>query len=62
MKYKITLVGNFRASFTSESQYLATLRGMGHEVFPLQEQEATSRDILEKGLGSDLVVFVHTHG
>lgn len=59
---KITFVGNFKVPHSSESQYLVTLRTLGHTVYPLQEQEATSEQILESGLKSDLVVFIHTHG
>lgn len=62
MSKKITLVGNFRSPYSSESQYLDTLRNLGHEVFPLQEQATSSEKILEQGLNSDLVVFIHTHG
>lgn len=35
---------------------------MGHTVVRLQEQKATGDEILAESLGSQLLVFVHTHG
>ena len=58
---KITLVGNFLFPYSSESQYVVTLRELGHEVFKLQEGTATAKDILASGLNSDLLIFIHSH-
>ncbi len=60
--YNILFVGNFNASFTSETHHVKTLHSMGHKVTRLQEGVATAEQILEEGLASDLVVFIHTHG
>lgn len=59
---KITFVGNFHVNFTSETHHCNTLQSMGHQVIRLQEGATTTDQILSNGLGSDLVVWVHTHG
>ena len=35
---------------------------MGHEVVRLQESEATSEEVFNNAISSDLFVWVHTHG
>jgi hypothetical protein len=58
---KITFLGNFRVDFTTESHHAKTLESLGHTVFRLQESEATSEEILENAVRSNLFVWVHTH-
>lgn len=59
---KIVFVGNFRVDFSTETHHAASLETLGHQVIRLQETIATSEEILEKALSSDMLVFVHTHG
>lgn len=59
---KITFVGNFRVSYTSETHHANTLESMGHKVTRLQEGDINASVILQYGLQSNLVVWVHTHG
>jgi hypothetical protein len=59
---KITFLGNFRVDYTSESHHAKTLESLGHEVVRLQESEATSEDVFNNAINSDLFVWVHTHG
>jgi len=59
---KITILGNFRADYSSESHHKKSLESLGHEVVALQETEATSREILDAALTSQLFVWIHTHG
>lgn len=58
---KITFVGNFNVDFTSETHHANSLRSLGHQVVRLQEGQATTDQILQHGLNSQLVVWVHTH-
>ena len=58
---KIVFLGNFGVPFSSENHHLSSLEALGHEVVPLQEQEATSIDILLEACRADLFVWVHTH-
>ena len=59
---KIAFLGNFRVSYASETHHWKTLESMGHTVTKLQETEATSEQVLETALESDLFIWVHTHG
>jgi glycosyltransferase involved in cell wall biosynthesis len=59
---KITFLGNFRVDYTTETHHTKTLESMGHQVIKLQESEATSEDVLNNAISSDLFVWVHTHG
>jgi len=59
---KITFLGNFRVSYSSEMHHVKTLESMGHEVVKLQETRATAKQVLQNALDSDLFVWVHTHG
>lgn len=58
---KITFVGNFDVSYSSESHHAASLEALGHEVTRLREGKTRGDDILDHGLRSDMLVFVHTH-
>lgn len=57
----ITFVGNFQVDYSSESHHKKTLEGMGHTVIPLQEGVATSVQIYNHAIKSDMLVWVHTH-
>lgn len=60
---KVAFLGNFRAGFCSENDYLWTMRErLGFEVVTLQETEATGETIQETAAGCDLFFWVHTHG
>jgi hypothetical protein len=59
---KITFLGNFRVDYTTETHHTKTLESMGHEVVRLQESEATSEEVFNNAISSDLFVWVHTHG
>lgn len=59
---RITLVGNVGCGHSSESHHAKSLESLGHEVVRLQEGKARGEEILEQGLLSDMLVFVHTHG
>jgi len=59
---RITFLGNFQITFTSENHYLKSLIKMGHEVIPLQEGEASAEQILLEAEKSDMFFWVHTHG
>jgi hypothetical protein len=60
---KIVFVGNFAVSYSSENDYLWTLREkLGIEVVTLQEQETTGEEIEALSLQADALFWVHTHG
>jgi hypothetical protein len=59
---KITFLGNFQVSFSSESHHAASLEALGHQVIRLQEAETSAETILDWALSSQLFVWVHTHG
>jgi hypothetical protein len=57
----ITFLGNFQVSFSSETHHAKSLQALGHTVIQLQENEATSEQVLENALRSRLFIWVHTH-
>lgn len=59
---RITFVGNFEVSYSSENHHARSLEALGHEVIRLQEGQATGDQILAEALTSECLVFVHTHG
>lgn len=59
---KIALLGNFRAPYTSESDYKWTLESMGHTVFKLQETERTGEEVFDIASRCDAFMYIHTHG
>lgn len=61
-RLRITLVGNVNCGHSSETHHALSLESLGHEVVRLQEGKARGEEILEEGLLSDMLVFVHTHG
>jgi len=58
----ITFVGNFGVSYSSETHHANTLEALGHQVIRLQEGKASVDEIYNSALGSNLLVWVHTHG
>jgi hypothetical protein len=58
----IVFLGNFRVDYSSESHHAKTLESMGHTVVRMQETEATSEDIYQQALNSDMFIWIHTHG
>lgn len=59
---RITFLGNFGVSYSSETHHKKSLEALGHEVIALQEGQATTDQILESARNSDMLVWVHTHG
>lgn len=59
---KITFLGNFAVSYSSENHHKKSLEALGHEVIALQEAHVRSEVILRQALESDVFVWVHTHG
>lgn len=59
---KITFLGNFNVSYSSENHHVKTLESLGHEVIKLQEGSVDGNKIVKQALLSDLFVVVHTHG
>ena len=59
---KITFLGNFSVSYSSENHHVKTLESLGHEVVYLQEGKIDGNEIVRQALTSDLFVVVHTHG
>lgn len=59
---RVSFLGNFGVSYSSESHHAASLESLGHEVIRMQEGKATGETVLDESLKSDLLVVVHTHG
>jgi len=59
---RIVLVGNHSVDYSSENHHKKSLESLGHEVIALQEGIATGEEILQQANGSQLLVFIHTHG
>ena len=60
---RVAFLGNFRVPYTSENDYLWTMRErLGFEVIPLQETEATAAAVLDAARSCDVLFWVHTHG
>lgn len=59
---KITFLGNFTVDYSSESHHKKSLEALGHEVIALQETQASTEQVLEQALQSQMFVWVHTHG
>jgi hypothetical protein len=60
-KIKITFLGNFEVSYSSENHHVKSLESLGHTVQKLQEKKETSEQILKHALKSNLFIWVHTH-
>lgn len=59
---KICFVGNFEPPNSTENDLLWTLRDMGHEVYPKQENRAPGSNIILTCRQCDAMLWVHTHG
>lgn len=59
---RVTFLGNFRVSYTSETHHASSLESLGCEVVRLQEGVAHAQVIAKQAQASDLYVWVHTHG
>jgi hypothetical protein len=59
---RISLIGNFDPPHSTENDLLWTLRDMGHQVIPFQENQDSTEEILSGSSGSKLCLFIHTHG
>lgn len=59
---RITFLGNFEVSYSSENHHAASLESLGHTVIKLQERKVKSKVIYNEALDSDLFIWVHTHG
>lgn len=60
---RVCFLGNFRVPYSSESDYLWTMRErLGFAVDPLQETMIDGDSILQRALDSDAFFWVHTHG
>jgi hypothetical protein len=57
----IVFLGNFEVSYSSENHHAKSLESLGHTVVKLQEKKATSDQVLEQSLKSDVLIWVHTH-
>ena len=57
----IVFLGNFEVEYSSENHHVKSLESLGHTVQKLQEKKASSEEILDKALTSDLFIWVHTH-
>ena len=59
---RITFLGNFEVSYSSENHHAASLESLGHTVIKLQERKVKAKVIYAEALDSDLFIWVHTHG
>jgi len=60
MKFEVGFIGNFEAPFSTENELAYTFRDLGWDVIELQENKASTDDIMN--LSPDLLLYVHTHG
>jgi len=62
-KLVIGFIGNFRVPYTTENDRKWSFEKLGHEVFPLQENEQTYNSLLSFVVNKDpdLIVYSHTH-
>lgn len=59
---KIALLGNLSHPHSSEQHHAQALTDLGHDLTLLQEGDTTAGQIVAKARGTDLLVWVHTHG
>lgn len=59
---KIVLLGNFTSPFSTECEWAWTYEKLGHQVIRMQENRATTDQILQEAQSADLFHYVHTHG
>lgn len=60
-KLRIGFIGNFNVLFTTEQDRMWSLKKLGHEVIPLQENLTKAEDILAVMDKADLLLYSHTH-
>lgn len=58
---KVSFVGNFSVSYSTESHLKWTFENIGWEVIPFQENQVNTQEILNKSMEVDLFLWVHTH-
>jgi hypothetical protein len=59
---KIVFLGNFKFPFTTESHHAWTWERLGHQVVRLQENSATTDQVLAACEGAQIFQYTHTHG
>jgi hypothetical protein len=59
---KIVFLGNFDPVHSTESHHRWTWEKLGHQVVALQENRATTEQVVEACKGADLFQYTHTHG
>lgn len=59
---RITFLGNFRVSYSSENHHKLSLEALGHKVIALQEGCVDAYQVWAEAIKSDMFVWVHTHG
>lgn len=58
---RISILGNFQSTHSSENHHAHTLTQLGHHVIKIQEGEFGHR-VLSEASGSDIFVWIHSHG
>jgi hypothetical protein len=59
---KIVMLGNFGPVYSTESHHKWTWEKLGHQVITLQENRATTSDVLAACHGAQIFQYTHTHG
>lgn len=59
---RIVFLGNFDFPFSTESHHKWTWEKMGHEVIALQENRATTDQVVSACQGAQIFQYTHTHG
>ena len=59
---KIVFLGNFSVPFSTESHHRCTWEKLGHQVVALQENRATTDEVVNACHGAQLCQLTHTHG
>lgn len=62
LSVRIAYVGNFRPAWSTENHLASTLRRLGHDVVPLQEDEHAWGAIEEQAREADLLWYTRTWG
>lgn len=59
---KLAFLGNFGVPFSTESHHAWTWEKMGHQVYRLQENRATTDEVLKVCEQADAFQWTHSHG
>ncbi len=59
---RIAFLGNFGAPHSTENDYKKTFEDLGHQVIPLQEQQASAGEVFAAAAGANVFCWVNTHG